>query len=202
MNRLIRMKKTSLMISTSRRRIACAATIAACLTLALSSQTQIHAQTPTQVPLDLPLLQPQIEAPFDEPGVRVDTGLFSIFGGHVFHVNLTELGDSDAVSHIRIVIYDAAERVVFRSRGDLRRGHPVQLDVPLLRGIGRVRLRASVSITGQPLRGSQPVIEVEDVDPLALTIEERFSCSAPTGRDSPVTICTDGGVITEITIGS
>ncbi len=157
-----------------------------CVVMCLLASSSSGAQTPLQT------------------GIRLDTGLFTFFAGdgRSVSVTVTEVGDLPAVSNVLIVFLDATNRTISRGEGVLKRGQPVSLELPLDMAERRVKVRASITIVGQPGRISSPIVVLEDIDPGSFTIQPRVSCSAPTGREGPVMpYCPDVSA-TSITLGS
>jgi hypothetical protein len=119
---------------------------------------------------------------------KLDTGLLTLFAtpNRLLEVTVTEIAPG-AKSRVRITFRDASDRALSTDEGVLERGQPVVHALPIDIVERRVKVRASILIT--PLTGSgTPVVVVEDIDPLALTIEPRVMCamSLPSGRIDPV----------------
>jgi hypothetical protein len=101
-------------------------------------------------------------------------------------VTVTELGARGVTSAVRVIFYDPEDRVIFRGEGVLQRGQPVHVELPLDMSGPRVQARASIRLVGQVERNTLPVMTLESLDPLTLTIEPRILCAPPAGRQGPV----------------
>jgi hypothetical protein len=117
----------------------------------------------------------------DQPGQRLDTGYFNIFGGHSVVVTVTDVGAPNATSFVRITVFGATATPIVKE-GTLTPAQPMQLDLPLVARLGRALVRVSVSIAGLPDRGSAPIVGIDDIDPTSQTIIVRGDCSPP-GHD-------------------
>lgn len=159
-------------------RLAC---LALCLLATAPGGAQVTAQTATQI----------------------ETGLLSFFSGanRSVKVTVTELGARTVQSQVRIVFFDATDRIVGRHDGVLVRGRPVSFEVPLGTSDPQVQLRASVLLVGATGRRTTPVVVLEDVDADSLTIGQRVTCAPPASREGPVTPFCPGTVISSFTIG-
>jgi hypothetical protein len=135
--------------------------------------------------------------------IQMETGLMSFFtgAGRLIEVRVTEVGAWTAESHVQIAVRNAADRIIFRGEGVLKRGQPVRLELPLNMDERRVRLRASIVIEGQLGSSSSPIVVLEDVDAGSFTIGERFTCSVPASREGPVSPFCPGGVVNTVTGG-
>lgn len=138
-----------------------------------------------------------------QTATQIETGLLSFFSGanRTVKVTVTELGGRTVQSQVRIVFFDATDRVVGRHEGVLARGRPVSFEVPIGTSDPQVQLRASVVLIGATGRPTTPVVVVEDVDANSLTIGQRVTCSPPASREGPVTPFCPGTVINSFTIG-
>ena len=134
----------------------------------------------------------------DLPGQRLDTGLFTAFGGNELAVTVTDVGAPEVVSFVRIRVLNNTERVLATADRSLKRGQPARLVLPLSRDIDRTLLRVSIEITGTPGRLSSPIVGVEELDPLSRTIVVRGLCAPGGGHVDPVTPMCPGWEITDI----
>ncbi|WP_291982076.1 hypothetical protein [Luteitalea sp.] len=136
-------------------------------------------------------------------GLRVETGLFTFFAGsqRSVKVTITEAGAPRVQSRVRIVLLDAAERVVASREGTLERGRPVAFEWPLLVSEPQTQLRAVVTSIGLRDRPSAPIVVVEHIDANAFTIGINFSCAAARGQSSSVEPYCPGGIISTFTVG-
>lgn len=129
------------------------------------------------------------------------SGLHTYYEGHVARVTVTEVGGRFASSDVTIVLRDAADAVVSRTSGVLRRSTPVTLDFPLTSQASiPVQLRAIVTIVTDSGGNAEPVTVLEDLDPRSLSAWPKVVCGPPTGREGPQTaaLC-DGWVVTVAT---
>ena len=129
-----------------------------------------------------------------QTGVRMDTGLLTFFTGERRSavVTVAEVGGLGVTSTVRVIFYDASDRVLLRDEQTLQRGHPARFELPLGMPERAVQVRASIRIVGAAGRYSAPIMVLEDVDAGTLTIEPRISCAPPSGRQGPVLpLCTD-----------
>jgi hypothetical protein len=138
------------------------------------------------------------QVPRDQPGHRLDLGLFTMFGGRVLAVTLTDVGAPDVVSFVRIRVLNGEERVIVSADRVLKPGQPARLEVPFARDLDWTLARVSIQITGTPGRLTAPVAVVEDIDPASKTLVVRGLCSAPGPRINPVTPLCPGWEITDI----
>jgi len=137
-------------------------------------------------------------------GTALKTGVLTFGDGSVVRVTVSEIGARTAASSVEIVLHDAADQVVSSTKGVLRRGAPVRLELPLAKGVGFVQLRASIFIFGLTDQGSSPVAVLEDLDPNSLTVVPKVVCAAerPTGSGGAQTLCAGTGfVVTNPTSG-
>ena len=121
-------------------------------------------------------------------GVQLDSGLMTFFTGNdrSVSVTVTEVGPLTAESHVKIVYRDASDRILLSDEAVLKRGQPVQLELPLLMAERRVQVRATITIFGQLGTVRSPIVRVEGIDGGALTVQPHGDCSAPAGLDGPV----------------
>lgn len=121
-------------------------------------------------------------------GRRFETGLHTFPRRHTARVVVVEIGTPTDAARVSIELRDAKDSVVARTEGKLRRGEPVQLDMPLT--YAATQLRATVSIVSSST-DSRPATTVEDIDVDALSVIPKVYCAAgpASGRDSPQTFC-------------
>lgn len=134
----------------------------------------------------------------EQPGQRLDTGVFTVFGGHELAITVTDVGAPEVTSFVRIRVLNDKERVLFTADRSLKRGQPARLELPFGRDFDRALVRVSIQITGTPGRLSSPIAVVEDIDPLSRTLVIRGTCAPPGGRIDPVTPICPGWEITDI----
>lgn len=116
-------------------------------------------------------------------GTQLKSGLHTFPQHHTARLAVVELGAPLSASRVVIDFRDARDRVVARTAGVLRRGEPVQLDLPVVDG--QTQLRATVTIYAAA--GSRPSTTFEDVD--VLVAVPKVVCGPPSGRDSPQAYC-------------
>lgn len=144
------------------------------------------------------ILPAQAQAP-REPGHRLDSGLFTLFGGRELAISVTEVGDPEASSFVRVRVLDRRERVLLEADRRLKRGQPVLVVMPLSDRIDRALVRVSIQIVGMPGRLAAPLVGVEDIDPASRTLVVRGLCAPPGGRSDPVEAICPGWEVTDIT---
>jgi hypothetical protein len=96
------------------------------------------------------------------------SGLHSFFDGHVAFLTVSEIGARTS-SVVTIQFFDDADRQVARATGDLMRGQPVRLEMPV-RTHTLGQFRAVVTIVAAADAGSVPMAVLEDVDRESQTI--------------------------------
>lgn len=116
-------------------------------------------------------------------GTLLRSGLHTFPQHHKARLTVVELGAPLSPSRVVIDFRDARDRVVARTAAVLRRGEPVQLDVPVIDGLSQ--LRATVAL--YTAAGSRPSTTVEDID--ELVVVPKVVCGPPSGRDSPQAFC-------------
>jgi hypothetical protein len=135
--------------------------------------------------------------------IQMETGFLGFFTGakRSVEVRVTEVGALTAESNVRVLFRNAADRVIFRGTGVLKRGQPVSVVLPLNMLERRVVVRASILIQGQLASGSSVNVVMEDIDAGSFTIGQRISCSVPASREGPVSPFCPEVVTTTITGG-
>jgi hypothetical protein len=97
------------------------------------------------------------------------SGLHSFFDGHVAFLTVSEIGARTS-SVVTIQFFDDADRQVARVTGDLGRGQPVRLEMPVRARTRLEQFRAVVTIVSATDAGSVPMAVLEDVDATSQTI--------------------------------
>ena len=157
---------------------------AGCLVISMLAASPGVAQT-------VVLTSPQVY-----PGILIQTGLLAFITGpgRSAEVTVTELGAVGARSTVRVTFYDATDRAIFRGEGELQRGRPVHVKLPLNMPERTVRLRASILIVDRAGQKTLPVTVLESVDIDSFAIEERVSCAPPEEKEDiwcpPIAIAT------------
>jgi hypothetical protein len=99
------------------------------------------------------------------------SALHSFFDGHVAYLTVSEIGAARASSLVTIQFLDDADRLVARATGDLSRGQPVRLEMPVRAAHARLsQIRAVVTLVAATDAGSVPMAVLEDVDAASLTV--------------------------------
>jgi hypothetical protein len=130
------------------------------------------------------------------PAVLIQTGLLTFIPGpgRSAEVTVTELGAPDARSTVRVAFYDETDRAILKDEGELQRGQPVHVKLPLAMPERSVRLRASILIVDKTDAKTLPVVVLESVDINSFAVEERVSCAPPEEKEDiwcpPIAIAT------------
>jgi len=120
------------------------------------------------------------------PGVTATSGLHTLFAGHYLQLTAGEFGAADSTSTVMIEFRDASDQRRAFVSGTMMRGKPVRLRVAVPAGIRSEQFSVIVAITNLVnAEGSEPIVGLENIDPLSLTAEPIVVCAVD--NDNPST---------------